>query len=213
MEDRFRVFIDSCEPDESDPLLDKLEREAVALGVPIVKRETLAFLKTQLRLKAPRRVLEVGCGIGYSVLQMAGVLPEAGFVTLELDHGRCERAAYYIGISGQSARISLLEGDAGALLKTLREPFDFIFLDGPKGQYPLYFPELDRLLAPGGVLFADNILREGSLLASRYALPRRQRTIHERLRTYVRMLYGHPGYQNALLPVGDGVLLSVKQHE
>ena len=107
--------------------------------------------------------------------------------------------------------ITFLEGDAAEHLTRLEESFDFIFLDGPKAQYPLYWPHIKRLLAPGGLMAADNILQGGSLMESRFALPRRDRTIHERMRSFVIKVFEETGFSASLAALGDGLLLAYKE--
>lgn len=210
MDPRFSVLIDALEPD-LPPLFSSMEAEAERDRVPVLRRETASLLHSLLRALEPERILEIGTAIGYSALLMHRAQPKAEITSLELRHDRLQRAEYYIREAGAESSITLLEGDAGELLKNLKGSFDFIFLDGPKAQYPVYFPELDRLLQEGGCLFTDNILQEGSLLDSRFAVDRRDRTIHSRLRDFLTELYHNTDYDNSLLPLGDGVLLSVKR--
>lgn len=113
----------------------------------------------------------------------------------------------------RQAPIELLEGDAAQILPRIREDasFDLIFMDAAKGQYIRYLPQVLRLLAPGGLLITDNILREGEILSSRFAVTRRNRTIHRRMRDYVRALMEEPSLDTLLVPNGDGAAVSVKR--
>ncbi len=106
--------------------------------------------------------------------------------------------------------ITLLEGDAADILKELTGPYDFIFMDAAKGQYIHFMPEVLRLLAPGGLLVSDNVLQDGDILESRFAVERRNRTIHSRMREYLYELTHHEALETVVLPVGDGVTVSVK---
>ncbi len=108
-------------------------------------------------------------------------------------------------------RITLLEGDALEIMKSLEEPFDFIFMDAAKGQYIHYLPEAIRLLAPEGVLMSDNVLQDGDVIESRFAVERRNRTIHSRMREYLYELKHNERLQTSILPLGDGVALSIKK--
>ena len=99
------------------------------------------------------------------------------------------------------------------VLKSLDGPYDLIFMDAAKGQYPHYLPEVLRLLAPGGVLMSDNVLQDGNLIESRFAVERRDRTIHSRMREYMYTLKHHENLETSILPLGDGVALSVKKNE
>ncbi|MBQ4425718.1 MAG: O-methyltransferase [Lachnospiraceae bacterium] len=212
MTDGFSVFVDAMEPDQT-ALLREAEEEAERDHVPIIRRESAAYLETLLRIRKPEKILEIGSGIGYSALRMAAACPKAAITTIELDAERAARAEAYFARANETARIRLIRGDAGVILPQLSEKYDFIFLDGPKGQYEHFRSELDRLLKEGGVLLADNILQEGRLLESRYAVPRRERTIHGRMRRFVREMYRDSAYRCCLLPVGDGMLTAVKREK
>ena len=108
-------------------------------------------------------------------------------------------------------RITLLEGDASDILKELTGEFDFIFMDAAKGQYLSFLPDVLRLLTPGGMLITDNVLQDGDVLESRYAVTRRNRTIHNRMREYLYELKNHPALDTVILTVGDGIAVSVKK--
>ena len=107
-------------------------------------------------------------------------------------------------------KITLLEGDAGEILAGLSGSFDFIFMDAAKGQYINWLPDILRLLRDGGLLMSDNVLQDGTIMESRYAVERRDRTIHERMREYLHTLKHMDEFETSILPVGDGVALSVK---
>ena len=107
--------------------------------------------------------------------------------------------------------IELLEGDAAQVLKTLTEPYDFIFMDAAKGQYIHFLKDVMRLLEPGGVLVSDNVLQEGDIIESRFAVTRRNRTIHKRMRDYLYELTHMEELTTSVLPVGDGVTVSVRR--
>ena len=108
-------------------------------------------------------------------------------------------------------KITLLEGDAGEILAGLSGSFDFIFMDAAKGQYINWLPDILRLLRDGGLLMSDNVLQDGTIMESRYAVERRDRTIHERMREYLYTLKHMDEFETSILPVGDGVALSVKK--
>lgn len=179
--------------------------------VPIVRRETAAFLTTMVALRRPREVLEIGTAVGYSALRMCEALPAGGKLTTIEKYDRYIREAKANFKRGERERdIRLLEGDAADILKTLAGPYDLIFLDAAKGQYLSFLRELLRLLPVGGVLISDNILQDGELIESRFAVPRRNRTIHARMREYLYELKHNEALATSLLPLGDGVSVSVK---
>ena len=107
--------------------------------------------------------------------------------------------------------MTLLEGDAGQILKELEDSFDMIFMDAAKGQYINWLPDVMRLMKNGGVLISDNVLQEGDIIESHYLVERRNRTIYKRMREYLYELKHNPSLITSIIPLGDGVTVSVKQ--
>lgn len=211
VDERFSTYVASLEAPE-EPLLERIEAEALAARVPIIRKETQNFLKTLLVMHKPRKVLEIGTAVGFSALLMSAYLPEGGHITtIENYEKRIPIARENFRQAGKEGEISLIQGDALAVMKELTEAYDFIFMDAAKGQYIYYLPEAVRLLAPGGVLVSDNVLQGGDVLESRFAVERRDRTIHSRMREYLYELKHHDQLQTSILPLGDGVALSVRK--
>lgn len=190
---------------------DQIAKAARADRVPIIRKETANFLQAMVAATRPKRILEVGTAVGYSALLMAQVMPEeTDIITIEKYEPRIPVARRHFAEAGFSDRITLLEGDAGEILKKLDGSFDFIFMDAAKGQYIHWLPDILRLLSTGGVLFSDNVLQDGDIIESRFAVERRNRTIHARMREYLYTLTHMPEFQTSVVPIGDGVALSVK---
>lgn len=211
VDERFSTYVASLEAPE-EPLLERIEAEALAARVPIIRKETQSFLKTLLVMHKPRKVLEIGTAVGFSALLMSAYLPEGVHITtIENYEKRIPIARENFRQAGKEGEISLIQGDALAVMKELTEAYDFIFMDAAKGQYIYYLPEAVRLLAPGGVLVSDNVLQGGDVLESRFAVERRDRTIHSRMREYLYELKHHDQLQTSILPLGDGVALSVRK--
>jgi len=212
-DERIVTYLHSLEQPNSE-FLQKMELYAKEHRVPIIRKEMESFLRVILTVKRPLRVLEVGTAIGYSGILMAEYLPEGGtLTTIENYEPRIAVAKENIEASGYTERITLLEGDAMEILPTLAETYDFVFMDAAKGQYLNFFPEILRLLSPGGILVSDNVLQEGELVESRFAVTRRDRTIHSRMREYLHMLKNHPQLLTSIVPIGDGITMSVKVSE
>ena len=212
VDERFSTYVASLEAPE-EPLLERIEAEALAARVPIIRKETQSFLKTLLVMHKPRKVLEIGTAVGFSALLMSVYLPEGGHITtIENYEKRIPIARENFRQAGKEGMISLIQGDALAVMKELTEAYDLIFMDAAKGQYIHYLPEAVRLLAPGGVLVSDNVLQGGDVLESRFAVERRDRTIHSRMREYLYELKHHDQLQTSILPLGDGVALSVRKN-
>ncbi len=209
--DRITSYIHSLDTGNGS-LCDAIEEEATALHIPIIRRETAAFLKTLVALKRPGAILEVGTAVGYSALLMCRVMPkDCHITTIEKYEKRIPAAKANFKRAGEEKRITLVEGDAGEALDTLSGPYDFIFMDAAKGQYPGWLDRLLFLLGDGGVLVSDNIFQDGDIIESRYAVERRNRTIHARMREYLYRLTHMEELETSLVPVGDGVAVSVKK--
>lgn len=210
-DERFTVYINSLE--NGNPVyLDELEAYAKQTQVPIIRKEMQSFMRTLLMMNKPKRILEVGTAIGFSALFMSEFMPEGGHITtIEKYEKRIPLAKENFRKNGKEDCITLLEGDATKILKELQDPFDFIFMDAAKGQYIHFLPDVLRLLTPGGILLSDNVLQDGNIIESKFAVTRRDRTIHKRMREYLYTLKNHEQLETAILPLGDGVALSVKK--
>lgn len=210
VDERAAVYIQSLETAEC-AALEEIEREALEQRVPIIRKETQSFLKVLLCMKKPERVLEIGTGVGFSALLMSEYVPEScKIVTIENYEKRIPKACENFARMGKERQITLIEGDALDVLKQLDEGFDFIFMDAAKGQYIHYLPEVLRILEDEGILLSDNVLQGGDVLESRFAVERRDRTIHARMREYLYTLKHHDSLATSILPLGDGVAVSVK---
>ncbi len=213
VDDRMRAYINSLNPGNTE-LLEEIEREAVKAYVPIIRREMQSFLKFLLASVKPYRILEVGTAIGFSALLMSEYAPEGcQITTIENYEKRIPIARENFIRAGKEKQITLLFGDALKILQGLEETesFDFIFLDAAKGQYLSYLPEVVRLLSPGGILLSDNVLQDGDIIESRFAVERRNRTIHTRMREYLYQLTHREDLTTSILPLADGVTVSVKR--
>ena len=211
VDERLVTYINSLDAGNT-AMLDQIEREATADYVPIIRKEMQSFLKFLLAMKKPARILEVGTAVGFSAILMAEYDPvPCQITTIENYEKRIPIARENFKRAGKEAQIALLEGDAAEVLKTLEDPYDFIFMDAAKGQYIHFLPEILRLLAKDGVLVWDNVLQDGDVIESRFAVTRRNRTIHKRMREYLYTLTHSEELVTAVLPVGDGITLSTRR--
>lgn len=210
IDERMAAFIDSLDRG-NEPFLDEIEKYARETQVPVIQKPTQILLKFLLAFYRPENILEVGAAIGFSALLISEYAPSGSHITtIEKQEQRIREAKENFQKAGREARITLLEGDAQDILKKLTGTYDMIFMDAAKGQYIHFFPEVLRLLSPGGLLVSDNVLQDGDIIQSRFAVTRRNRTIHARMREYLYQLKHHPELESAVLPVGDGVALSTK---
>ena len=209
--DRLLTFIDSLYAGNT-PFLDELERTSLDEGVPIIRKPTQSLLKFFMEKEHPDTILEVGTAVGFSAIMMSEYAGDnCKVTTIEKYEKRIPIARDNFIKAGKEKQITLLEGDAIEILRTLQGEFDFIFMDAAKAQYINFLPDILRLLKVGGILVSDNILQEGEILESRYAVTRRNRTIHSRMREYLYEITHNIGLETVILPVGDGVSVSVKK--
>ncbi len=208
--ERMAAFINSFDKGNT-PFLNRLEQEAKADGVPIIRPQTQSLLRFLLAAKKPARILEVGTAVGFSALLMCEYAPKGCHITtIEKYDKRIPAAKKNFKAAGKEECITLLEGDAADILKTLEGSYDLIFMDAAKGQYIHFLPDVMRLLSEGGLLVSDNVLQDGDVLESRFAVTRRNRTIHSRMREYLYELTHREELETVILQAGDGVALSVK---
>ncbi len=210
-DDRMASFIHSLDSGHP-PLLAAIEKEAVADHVPIIRKDTQGLLKFLVTAFAPERILEVGTATGFSALLMWEASgKKCRITTIEKYEKRIPVAKDNLKRAGAEDFIELIEGDADEVLDDLEGAYSMIFMDAAKGQYLHFLPKVTGLLADGGILITDNVLQEGDVCESRYAVTRRNRTIHSRMREYLYQLKHSEVFETVILNIGDGVALSVKR--
>ncbi|MCQ2520019.1 MAG: O-methyltransferase [Lachnospiraceae bacterium] len=211
VDERMAAFINSFASPNSE-FLDNLEKFSLETNVPIVRKEMQSLIKFLLAMKKPHSILEVGTAIGFSAILMAeNSDSDTHITTIEKYEKRIPLAKENFLKAGVGDRITFLEGDATDILASLTGEYDLIFMDAAKGQYINFMPDVLRLLAPGGILLSDNVMQDGDILESRFAVERRNRTIYARMRDYLYELTHNNCLETVILPVGDGVTVSVKK--
>lgn len=210
IDERYVTYLHSLERRNSE-FLEKLEVEAIQTRVPIIRKETQGLLRFLISFSCPQKILEVGTAIGFSALFMEEVNPVAcQITTIENYDKRIPIARHNFQLANKSDCITLMEGDAQRILPTLEESFDFIFMDAAKGQYMNFLPLVLPLLKTGGILVSDNVMQDGDIIESRYVIPRRNRTIHKRMREYLYEITHREDLATTVLLQGDGVAISTK---
>lgn len=209
VEKRMETYIDSLSPDLPEYLM-QLERQALAEEVPVIRKSMQNYLQFFLQREQPETILEVGAAVGFSALLMRECT-QASITTIEKVPARIQAARENFARYDSDGRITLMPMDADQALAELareKKTFDCIFMDAAKGQYLCWLPGLMKLLSDRGVLISDNVLQDGEIMQSRYAVVRRDRTIHGRMRKYLYTLMHTEGLRTAVLPVGDGITVS-----
>ena len=211
VDERITAYINSLDQGNTK-LLTQIEKEAHEDLVPVIRQETQSLLRVLLGMLQPKNILEVGTAIGFSALFMSEyVSRDTKITTIEKYEKRIPIAEENFRRAGREEQILFLKGDAADILKGLTGGYDFIFMDAAKGQYIHFLPDILRLLPPVGVLLSDNVLQDGDIIESRFAVERRNRTIHSRMREYLYVLTHSPEITTSVLPVGDGITVSVKK--
>ena len=209
---RTSTFIDSISG-LNTPFLEELEVKAHADGIPIIRRATQSLIKFVLADLKPASILEIGTATGFSAIFMATYGGNVHIDTIENYKKRITEAKQNIADAGLEEVINLIEGDAESVIEELaakRKSYDMIFIDAAKAQYLNYLPVCKNLLRTGGILISDNVLFDGDIVLSRFAVRRRDRTIHARMREYLRTIAEDDDLVTTILPIADGMTLSVR---
>lgn len=213
VEERMRTYLNSLDMGNT-PFLEELERQALEDRVPIIRKEMQSFLKMMLTATKPASILEVGTAVGFSTLLMCEYgRPDLKVTTIENYEKRIPIARENFRRAGREPQICFLNGDAGEILGKLEGTYDLIFMDAAKGQYIHWLSDVLRLMHEGSILISDNVLQEGNLIESHYLVERRNRTIYKRMREYLYELKHDLRLETSILPLGDGVAVSVKKEE
>src|SRR5699024_10413775 len=182
--------------------------------VPIMESVSMHFLLTVLHMHQPKKILEVGTAIGYSALRMADALPSTWITTLERNETMLEIAGAYIDQSPFKERVEMIQGDALETMEKLQQEeqkYDFIFIDAAKGKYEQFFTIADQLLHPNGIILCDNILFRGFVAETNEPDQKRFKKLAEKLRDFNAQLMQNKAYHTSIIPLGDGLSLSVKR--
>lgn len=196
-----------------DAWVTELEHQAAIDHVPIMEPVSMHFMMQLVKLKQPKRILEIGTAIGYSALRMVEAYPEATIVTVEKDEQRYQQALKHIKQAGKQQQIKVIYDDAQEVMQALftnNETFDFVFIDAAKGQYKHFFKFAHRLLANGGIILSDNVLFRGHV-ANPETTPKKYKKMVEKLIAYNDFLVTHPDFMTTIVPIGDGVAISLKR--
>lgn len=212
-DDDMNLYLRTVQP-MFDGILGEIQKESIKAQVPIIPHETARLLSVLLRMKQPEQILEIGTAVGFSAGLMSRYLKPGGKITtIDRFEVMLKDARVNIKRMGLENTIQILEGDAADILPTLQGPYDVIFLDAAKGQYGNFLPHCLRLLPVGGLLLVDDVLQGGGIVKSRFAVPRRQRTIHKRMRNFLWDISHHECLESSIIPIGDGMAICYKTKE
>lgn len=190
--------------------LEKIKIKALEEHIPIIMDDTLEVIEEELKHFNPNRILEIGTAVGYSAICFSEFLLENGTIdTIERDHDRVIKARENIKKAEVEDKINIIEGDAVEVLPTLNNEYDVIFIDASKGKYPFFLKESLRMLAPNGIIFADNVLYKGYVMSDYNK--HKQRTAVRNLREFLAELQENEELETKILEVGDGLAIARKK--
>jgi predicted O-methyltransferase YrrM len=196
----------------ADPILRDIERAGEEHKLPLIDAEVGSLLRVLAIAIGAVRILEIGTAIGYSGIWLAGALPSHGMLlTLEVDGERARTARENFARSGLAGRASVIVGDAERMLAKVSGPFDLIFQDGDKQQYTSLLDRLVDRLRPGGLLITDNVLWNGDVVPGFAPPAARNRADTEAISKYNERINSHPQLMTVIVPLRDGVAISVKK--
>ncbi|MBE5732651.1 MAG: O-methyltransferase [Clostridiales bacterium] len=201
-------YIRSLMKEETDPIYLEINKYADENFIPVLLPETASFLAQIIRLAKPKKILEIGTAIGYSA-QIMLRNSDAQLYTVEVEEKRIDVAKKFFEKAGVSDRVTVFLGDAGEIVPMLTGEYDFIFMDGPKTRYIEYLPYLDKLLKKDGILLCDNVLFNGMLSGDTEVIHKKS-SIVVKIEEFLQALYHNDNYVTSVLPVGDGLSLSIK---
>jgi predicted O-methyltransferase YrrM len=196
----------------SDPVLDDVAEAGRQTELPLVDAEVGALLRVLATAVGATRILEIGTAIGYSGIWLAGALPPGGMlITMEAEPDRARQARENFARAGLADRANVMVGEANLLLAKVTGPFDLIFQDADKGLYSPMLERLVDLLRPGGLLVTDNVLWSGEVVPGFVKVPQKDVEETRAIIDYNKRLSGHPRLLTAIVPLRDGVSISVKR--
>lgn len=207
IDERIEIFINSLAKEYPDYLMD-IEKQAIADEVPVIRKSMQGIMKYLMVTKQPENILEIGTAVGFSSLLMREYAKTARITTIENYPPRINEARANFEKYDSDGRITLIGDDAQNALKKLTGEYDFVFMDAAKGQYMTFFEDVLKLVKPGGIIVSDNVLQDGDIIQSRYAVKKRNRTIHSRMRDYLYYLTHNDKLETIIIPLGDGLTIS-----
>lgn len=205
-------YIQSITPD-TPAWASVMEQYASKHRVPIIDRVSVHFLLQLIRMHQPNNVLEIGTAIGYSALRMHEVVPDAKLISIEKNEQMYTVAKENVALHATSDCITVIQGDALEQLKRLREQekiFDFVFIDAAKSQYEQFFNGIEPLVRKGGIVVSDNVLFRSYVASEIEQVPKRYKNLVTKLQMFNKNMMKHEKYHSSLVPLGDGLLVSVK---
>lgn len=191
--------------------LENLKQIANENHIPIIKNDGCDFLVEFCKQNNFKNILEIGTAVGYSGSKMLESLPCAKLTTVEIKKEMFDKAKITFEKLGLNNRVTQILGDAGEIIKQLDAKFDFIFLDGPKGQYLAYYEHLLDLLEDNGYILCDNVYFHGLVLGQEF-VKHKLRTIVVNMRKFLQVIQNDNRVRVQILDKADGIAIIQKKN-
>ncbi|WP_182200506.1 O-methyltransferase [Paraliobacillus salinarum] len=198
---------------ETPEWIKELETYATLNQVPIMEPLGIDFLTQLIRIKQPKKILEIGTAIGYSALRMLEAYPQTSIITIERDEARYKQALINLEKYDQANKIKVIFGDALESEEIVRNegPYDVLFVDAAKGQYKRFFELYAPMLANDGIIISDNVLFKGLVASEEISDVKRKNNLVNKIKAYNQWLTSHSDYHTSIIPIGDGVAITTRK--
>jgi predicted O-methyltransferase YrrM len=203
----------------SEPMAE-LRKYAEERHIPVITRDVERLLAVLFHSAEPESVLEIGTAIGYSAAFMALTRPGCRIDTIEVNRSSAETAINNLQEMGLESQVNVIHGDATEVMDTLLSKqtesdatgYDLIFIDASKSKYTLFFTKAMELVRPGGIILCDNVLMRGTVANDCYDPEGKHKTSVKNIRGFLQDISTLETVETAILPIGDGVSMSIKKH-
>ncbi|MCI8394819.1 MAG: O-methyltransferase [Bacilli bacterium] len=193
-------------------LIVEMETYAKEKNVPIIEKDSIAFIMKYIKANNIKNILEIGSAIGYSAILMASSNQETKVTTIERDEERYMECLKNVKKSGLEKKINVVFQDA--LDVNLSDvSYDLIFIDAAKGQYTKFFEKFKYFLAPNGVIITDNLKFHGYVGKSEKIESKNLRSLVEKIESYITFLKENEEFETEFYDLGDGISVSKRKNE
>ena len=194
-------------------LILEMEEYAKEHNVPIIEKESIAFLMKFIKQHDIKNVLEIGSAIGYSGILMASSSRDVKVTTIERDETNYMEALKNVKKCGFEGKVTVVFQDALELNLAEGTEYDLIFIDAAKGQYKKFFEKYKYFLAPGGAIITDNLKFHGYVGKSDKIGSKNLRQLVGKIEGYIDFLKTNEEFDTEFLDIGDGLSVSVRKND
>ena len=193
-------------------LILEMEEYASLKNIPIIEKDSIAFIMKYIKKNNIKNILEIGSAIGYSTILMASVDRDVTVTTIERDEARYMECLKNVKKCGFEKKINVVFQDALDVNLT-GVKYDMVFIDAAKGQYIKFFEKFKYFLNDGGVIITDNLKFHGYVGKSKEIESKNLRGLAQKIEDYIEFLKNNQEFETNFYDVGDGLSVSVKKDE